>query len=158
MPVDIGALDAKSKNKGKGKSKDKPDAEVTCYYCSKVGHRKADCWSWQAAQKEKDTEEASADVDVGSIEVGPLSACASGSWILSVEVAEIDKSWTTHSADWVMVDSGAGVPVCPVDCAPECEVKHGSVKLPLVGVGGDRIEHIGQTTGGYATRNEWCQL
>ena len=59
-PMDIGALDAKGKGKSKGKSKDKgkakdkPDAEMTCYYCGKVGHRKADCWSWQAAQKEKE--------------------------------------------------------------------------------------------------------
>ena len=77
--------------------KDKPDAEMTCYYCGKVGHRKADCWGWQAAQKEKEkekpaTKEATpkktakkevAAVDVGSLEVGPLSACASDSWILS---------------------------------------------------------------------------
>ena len=41
----------------------------------------------------------------------------------------------------------------PVDHAPECEVKPGSVKLLLLGVGGDRIEHIGQKTVGYATRN-----
>ena len=31
-------------------------SEVTCYFCSKVGHRKPDCWSWQAAQKEKEKE------------------------------------------------------------------------------------------------------
>ena len=41
----------------------------------------------------------------------------------------------------------AQVSVCPVDYA------HGSVKLPLVGAGGDRIEHIGQKTLGYATRD-----
>ena len=52
-----------------------------------------------------------------------------------------------------MVDSG-GVSACPVDYAPECEVSSGSVKLPLVGAGGDRIEHIGQKTVGYATRDE----
>ena len=52
-----------------------------------------------------------------------------------------------------MVDSGAGVSACPVDYAPECEVSSGSVKLPLVGAGGDRIEHIGQKTVGYATRD-----
>ena len=64
MPMDIGALDlkgkgkakgkGKGKNKDKGKAKDKPDAEMTCCYCGKVGHRKADCWGWQAAQKEKE--------------------------------------------------------------------------------------------------------
>ena len=32
-----------------------------------------------------------------------------------------------------MVDSGAGVSACPVDYAPDCEVKRGSVNLPLVG-------------------------
>ena len=52
-----------------------------------------------------------------------------------------------------MVDSGAGVSACPFDYAPECEVNRGSVKLPLVGAGGDRIEHIGQKTVGYATRD-----
>ena len=51
MPMDIGALDVKGKgkakgkgkgkNKDKGKAKEKPDAEMTCYYCGKVGHR--DC-------------------------------------------------------------------------------------------------------------------
>ena len=178
VPMDIGALDAKGKGKGKGKSKgknkdkgkakDKPDAELTCYYCGKVGHRKADCWGWQAAQKEKEKEKSAAKkgdtpkkgakkevaaVDVGSLEVGPLSVCASDSWILSVEVAEVDESWTTHNEDWVMVDSGAGVSACPVDYAPECEVNRGSAKLPLVGAGGDRIEHIGQKTVGYATRD-----
>ena len=50
-----------------------------------------------------------------------------------------------------MVDSGAGISACPVDDAPQCEVEPGSVKLPLVGAGGDRIEHIGQKTVGYAT-------
>ena len=58
-------------------------------------------------------------------ELAPLTV----SWILSVEVAETDESWTTHNEDWVMVDSGAGVSACPVDFAPECEDKSGSVKL-----------------------------
>ena len=31
------ALDANGK--GKGKDKDRPDSEMTCYYCSKIGHR-----------------------------------------------------------------------------------------------------------------------
>ena len=52
-----------------------------------------------------------------------------------------------------MVDSGAGVSACPVDYAPECEVSSGSVKLPLVGAGNDRIEHISQKTVGYTTRD-----
>ena len=109
MPMDIGALDVKGKGKAKGKGKgknkdkgkamDKPDAEMTCYCCGKVGHRKADCWGWQAAQKEKEKEKPTtkqeatpkkiakkdvAAVDVVSLEVGPMSACASDSWILSV--------------------------------------------------------------------------
>ena len=46
----------------------------------------------------------------------------------------------------MMVDSAAGASACPVDYAPECEVKPGSVKLHLVGAGGDSIEHIGQKT------------
>ena len=64
--MDIGSLDVKGKgkakgkekgkNKDKGKAKDTPDAEMTCYYCGKVGYRKADCWGWQAAQKEKEKE------------------------------------------------------------------------------------------------------
>ena len=54
-------------------------------------------------------------VDVGSLEVGPLSACPSASWILSVEVADIDGSWTTQNDDWVMVGSGAGVSAWSVD-------------------------------------------
>ena len=95
-----------------------------------------------------------AAVDVGSLGVGPLSACARESWILSVEVVEIDESWTKHNEDWVAVDGGAGVSACPVDYAPECDVKPGSVKLPLVDAGGDRIEHIGQkTVGEHATRD-----
>ena len=177
-PMDIGALDVKGKgkakgkgkgkNKDKGKANDKPDAVMTCNYCGKVGHRKADCWGWQAAQKEKEKEKPAtkkeatpkktakkevAAVNVGSLEVGPLSACASDSWILSVEVAEVNESWTARNEDWVMVDSGAGVSAFPFDYAPECEVSTGSVKLPLVGAGGDRIEHIGQKTVGYATRD-----
>ena len=32
-------------------------------------------------------------------------------------MAGIDESWTTQNEDWVMVDSGAGVTACPVDCA-----------------------------------------
>ena len=36
-------------------------------------------------------------VDVGSLEVGPPSASASESWILAVEVAEIDEAGTTHT-------------------------------------------------------------
>ena len=79
-------------------------------------------------------------------------AATSESWILSVEVAVIDEAWATHKEDWVMVDSGAGVSVCPVDYAQESEVKPGSVKSPLVGAGGDRVEHIGQETVGNATR------
>ena len=39
------------KSKDKGKAKDKPDAEVTCYYCSTEGHRKADCWSWRKRKR-----------------------------------------------------------------------------------------------------------
>ena len=70
-----------------------------------------------------------------------------------MDVAEVNESWTARNEDWVMVDSGAGVSACPVDYAPECEVSSGSVKLPLVGAGGDRIEHIGQKTVGYATRD-----
>ena len=86
----------------------------------KVGHRKADCWSWEAAQNEKEMEKLAAQedatpkkgekkegagVDVGSLEVGPLSACASESWILSVEVTEIDERWIAHNEDEVMVDT-----------------------------------------------------
>ena len=91
-------------------------------------------------------------VDVGSLEVGPLSANASESWILSVEVAEVDEAWSTHNEDCAMVDSGAGVSACPVDNAGECEVKPCSVKLRLVDAEGDRMEHIGQKTVGYASR------
>ena len=168
--MDIGLLDAKGKDKDKhkGKAKDKPDAEMACYYCGKVGHREADCWSWQAAQKEKEKEKPSAKkdatpkkgakkdvaaVDVGSLAVGALSACASDSWVLSVEVTEIDETWTTHT----MRTGDGGLwrrrPSLPVDYAPEFEVEQGSVKLPFIGAGGDRIEHIGQKTVGYATRD-----
>ena len=91
-------------------------------------------------------------MDVEPLKVSSLSVCASDSWILSVEVVEVDEIWTTRYEDWVVVDSGAGVSACPVDCAPECELKSTSAKLPLVGAGGDRIEHIGQKTVGYATR------
>ena len=45
------------------------------------------------------------------------------------------------------VDSGAGVSACSVGNA-----KPGSVNLPVVGGGGDRIEHIGEETVGHATR------
>ena len=92
------------------------DKEVTCYYCSKMGHRKADCWSWRAEkekdkekekEKEKQTEKKGAApkkgvkkevaaVEVGSLEVGPPSASASESWNLSVEVVAIDEARTTH--------------------------------------------------------------
>ena len=99
--TDIGALDAKAKGKTrpKAKTKDKPDAEMTWYYCSKVGHRKAECWSWQAAVNKdaahkKGVKKEVAAVDVRSLEVDPLSACASESWILSVEVAETDVDHT----------------------------------------------------------------
>ena len=92
-------------------------------------------------------------MDVGSLEVGPLNAPTSDSWILSVEVAEIDMSWTTHHEDWVMVDdSGANVSACPVVCAPEW-VKRGPVKVRLDGAGGRRTAHICQKTVGYATRD-----
>ena len=70
-----------------------------------------------------------------------------------MEVAEVNESWTARNEDWVMVDSGAGVSACPVDFAPEGEVSSGSVKLPHVGARGDRIEHIGQKTVGYVTRD-----
>ena len=66
-----------------------------------------------------------------------------------MEVAEVNESWTARNKDWVMVDIGAGVSAY----VPECEVSSGSVKLPLVGAGGDRIEHIGWKTVGYATRD-----
>ena len=91
-------------------------------------------------------------MDVGSVEVSSLSVCTNDSWILSVEVSEVDETWTTHNEDWVMVDSGAGVSACPVDYAPEYEINRSTNKLPLVGAGGDRTEHIGQKTAGYATR------
>ena len=65
----------------------------------------------------------------------------------------MDLSWTKPNEDWVMVDSGAVVSSCSVDYAPECEVQPGSVKLPLVGAGGDRIERIGQETVGCSTRD-----
>ena len=55
--LDIGARDAK----GRKANKDKPDAEVTCYHCSKMGHRKPDCWSWQAAKEEKRKQPAKKD-------------------------------------------------------------------------------------------------
>ena len=112
MDPDRQALSAsmrRAKDKGKGKNKDqgkdKPDTEMTCYYCSEVGHRKADLWSWKAAQRAAKKEAAPkqgvkkemAAMEVGSPEAGPLSACTSESWILSVQVAEIDGSWTTHN-------------------------------------------------------------
>ena len=140
-------MPVKARNEDKGKIKDRPDAEVTCYYCS-VGHRKADCW--QAATSEA-ARQAHEGCEEGSA-FGPPSACASKSWILLVEVADIDVVWTTHKEDWVVVHSGAGASACPVDHAPECEVKPGSVGLPLVGAGGDRMEDTAQNTDGYATR------
>ena len=50
------------------------------------------------------------------------------------------------------VDSRAAVLACPAGYAPECEIRPRSVKLLLVGAGGDRIEYTGQNTLGYATR------
>ena len=144
VPVDVGALNAKDKGRIKGKGKEKPDAEVTCYHCSKVGYRRPTAGTGRQhrrrrrrrSQQRRRTPRPrrvrrSGCVDVGSLEVGPLSACTSESWILSVEVAEIDESWTTHREDWVMVVSGAGVSACPVNCAP----------------------HIGQKTVGCVTRD-----
>ena len=112
MPMDIGALDATGskvgKSNGKGETMDKLDTEMTRDYCSKIGHRKVDCWSWHAEkEKEKQTEKKGAApkkgvkkevaaVEVGSLEVGPPSASASESWILSVEVVAIDEACTTH--------------------------------------------------------------
>ena len=88
-----------------------------------------------------------AAVDVGSLEVGPRSACPNESWILSVEVAEIDEAWTTHTEVWVMVDSGPGV-------STRQSLRSSQVRsnLPIVRAGGHRIEHIGQKSVGYATR------
>ena len=83
------------------------------------------------AALEKGAKKEVAVVEVGSLEFGPRSASASESWIHSVEVAETDEART----DWAMVGSGASVSACPVDYAPECEVKRGSVKLPLVCAG-----------------------
>ena len=68
-------------------------------------------------------------------------------------MVEIDETWTTHNEDWVMVDSGAGVSACSVDYMTECEVKPRSDKLPHGGTGGSCMEHIGQKTVGYATRD-----
>ena len=42
--------------------------------------------------------------------------------------------------------------LCHTRHTQESEVKPGSVKSPLVGAGGDRVEHIGQETVGNATR------
>ena len=50
-----------------------------------------------------------------------------------------------------MVDSGAGVHVCPATYAPEYEVK-GSSSLAMVGAGGDKIKHVGQKSVEYETR------
>ena len=86
--------------KTKTKNKDKPDAKVTSYYCSKVDHRKAAQKEKQAATKDaaakKGVKKAVAAVDVGSLEVGLLSAYASEFSILSVEVAEIDEAWRVN--------------------------------------------------------------
>ena len=58
----------------------------------------------------------------------------------------------THNEDWVMVDIGAGVSACPVDYAPTCVVKPGSVKLLLlVPHGAHRPED------GWARHMRWCQ-
>ena len=66
--MDVGALEwtggnkggGKGKHKGKGKGKHKgkkgegkSDTEMTCYFCGKVGHRKADCWHHKAAMKKE---------------------------------------------------------------------------------------------------------
>ena len=91
-------------------------------------------------------------MDIGALDAEGEGNGKGDSWILSIDVAEIDESWTTHNEDWV--DSGASVSACPIDYAPECVVKRGSVKLPLIGAGGDRIEHIGQKTVGH---KRWCQ-
>ena len=62
----------------------------------------------------------------------------------SCRLAEIYFLWSTHNEDWVMAYSVAGVSACPVNYAPECEVARGSARLPLVGAGGDCIEHVGR--------------
>ena len=107
VPMDIGALDATGskvgKSNGKGETTDKLDTEVTRDYCSKMGHRKADCWSWQAdKEKEKQPEKKGAAptkgvkkkgaaVEVESLEVGPPSASASESFILSIKVSRLTR-------------------------------------------------------------------
>ena len=37
------------------------------------------------------------------MDVGPLTARASDSWILSVEVVKVNESWTARNEDWVLV-------------------------------------------------------
>ena len=70
--MDTGALDAKGTGQG-------PDAEVTWYNCSKVGHRKADCLSWQAAQKDKEKEKQAAKKDAAPKKGAKKEVAASGS-------------------------------------------------------------------------------
>ena len=82
-----------------------------------------------------------AAVHVGSLEAGPLSACASDFWILSVEVAEIDES--SNHTQRRLGDGGQW---------------RRRLSLPsrlLARVRGQAwfIEHIGQKTFGYATRD-----
>ena len=132
LPMDIGALDAngkgKKKNKGQGKAKDKSDVEVTCHYCRKVGHRKADCWSWRRRRMRRRRRSVWGRNWLSWTSDRPRHLSER---ILSVEVAEIDETWTIRHEDWVMVDRGAGVSVCPVDHAPEWRIET-SVNLVMM--------------------------
>ena len=105
--MDVGALDAKGngkgtgkgtgKNKGKGKVKGATVAARWVVESPTAGagrhtRRRRSLQRRRAPRPKRGVKKEVAVVVVGSLDVGPLSVCASESWILSVEVAEIDES------------------------------------------------------------------
>ena len=146
------------KDKGKGKSRKdtadgKPQAEVTCFYCNKKGHRKVDCRAWAADRQQEKPGDVNAMTEDGQDD-----------WIFGVELCEALEAGlhalehdgggdeappcdTSSSEDeydeWLMMDSGVAVSTCPLDYAPEVAQGARGTTCPLRSVTGESITHTG---------------
>ena len=150
----------KGKGKGKGKNKEKdkdkekdpatnPDAEMICYDCHKKGHRKRDC---RTSEEDKDKKGVNAVEQAPGLTPGGAAALSVtpsrvrmielDDWILSVSLADHEEM--VGSMERVMVDGGAAVSVCPLECAPEVPMSNHSRRATLRTASGAQTDHAGQ--------------
>ena len=141
-----GKSDGKGKAKGpggKGRTDERSERErnSTCHRCGKKGHYARNCYSKGVSAVEAEQEVAKEAKGVSIVEAG--AAGPERPIVLALAVDAVGPPSENREIDWLLVDSGAVIHVCPRDFAPHCSTMPASRSLRIEAAGGQELGHFG---------------